>query len=102
MLKTITKKCPCGYTYQEQLELDLLTIPTTGLVTRIPGRSPKIHNMPIQKEEVVKRSVLVGNDDFQAVLLDEEKGFDFIVCPKCGTLLLSQIAIKIESEEEKN
>ena len=100
MILTITKKCPCGYMYKEQVELNVRTIPTTGLVTRIPGRSPKIHNMPIKQEEVVKKNVLIGSDDFKAVLATEDKEPEFMACPKCGTVLLARIATETEKEEK--
>ena len=100
MKVTITKKCPCGYMYKKQVEFDILTIPTTGIITRIPGKSPKVHNMPIKQQKIVNKSVLIGNQDFFNVLAEEDKDPEFIACPKCGTVLLARIATETEKEKD--
>ena len=100
MKVTITKKCPCGYMYKEQVEFNVRTIPTTGIVTRIPGKSPKVHNMPIKQEEVVNKTVLIGSNDFLVVPIGDEEKPEFIACPKCGTVLIARIATETEKEKD--
>ena len=92
MKVTITKKCPCGYMYKKQVEFDILTIPTIGIVGN--------HNMPIKQQKIVNKSVLIGNQDFFTVLSEEDKDPEFIACPKCGTVLLARIATETEKEKD--
>lgn len=82
-VKTITKKCSCGYMFKRSLTIKKLG--TEGA------------------EQVIKTEILNGNQDFKPMSLmcdPKSKAIDFIVCPKCGALLLSGIAVDISQIEE--
>lgn len=109
MLKTITQKCPCGYLFEEKRQIEIRTIPASGIITCNPGRGPVIHDKPTQKEVVVKRETLNGDEEFKKIFVltdyyhrsQEGKKMKLLVCPKCGTVLLPTIAMDVNETEEE-
>lgn len=108
MLRTITQKCPCGYLFEEKRQIEIRTIPASRMITCKPGRGPVIHDKPTQKEEIVKREILNGDEEFKKifVLTDyyhrslEGKKMKLLVCPKCGTVLLPTIAMDVKETDK--
>ena len=109
MLRTITQKCPCGYLFEEKRQIEIQTIPASNIITCKPGRVPVIHDKPTQKEEIVKREILNGNEEFKKIFVltdyyhrsQEGKKIKLLICPKCGTVLLPSIAMDVKEVEEK-
>ncbi len=100
MLRTITTKCPCGYRYVER---------NTILFENFSDKKSlnEKNYIPIHKvEHVVNQEVIEGNESFRTLFVIPDYCFDpthpdrrkLIVCPKCGTVLLAEIAIN-EVEE---
>ena len=97
MIVVITKKCPCSYTFKEQKKIKIWPIASKSFIAIAPGRGPKVFKSPDKKEELVSSKCLKGDEDFKELNLSDKS---FLVCPKCGTLLYSEIAMNIERTKE--
>ena len=67
----LTIKCPCGYRYESEIEF---------------------HSYNPSKTKVLK-----GDKDFEIVMIPiDAKLRAFVICPKCGSLLSYEKAVKIK------
>ena len=78
MLRTITERCSCGYTFevQEQVETKL-----------VPGNYPH----QTQKKEVIVSRTVLDKSKFKKIIVfafQLEMEVKLLVCPKCNTPLL--------------
>ncbi|MBP3255015.1 MAG: hypothetical protein J6M60_00780 [Clostridia bacterium] len=103
MVIVVTQKCPCGYSYKERKVIKNFSIESHNFISC--GKGPKFVKSPDSKEELVSSKVLAGDEPFKEVSLyngnsKKDSNFQFIACPKCGTILLYGIASSITKEEE--
>ena len=100
MLRTITQKCPsCGYVYVE--------VQTVSIEKRYTHRPVRKLN-PIRGKEIIKRDYLEGDEEFSEIFVKgslvphstQYPEMKLLVCPKCGTVLASRVAMKVEVTEE--
>lgn len=109
MLRTITQKCPCGYLFKEEKEIETRIDRGNFTITCKAGCGPVVNfDKPTRKDHIIKRTVLRGDKEFKKlyVLTDcnfvhrENKKSELLVCPKCGTVLISEIAMTVDEIEE--
>lgn len=97
MIRITTHKCPCGYIYSVKEKLKIWKIPTFEF-----GLSPVEDGAEV--EELVDRKVLKGDEKFLNIFIyesdDSNNNIGFLACPKCGAILLYNIATQIEKIED--
>ena len=106
MEKTIritTQKCSCGYILKKKQTIKKrLKHENFGFSLAHDPAHKVVDNISSAKSDV-KSEVLIGDQDFIEISLicsvdtvhDTNKYHNFIVCPKCGTVLFSDIATTI-------
>ena len=108
MLRTVTQKCPCGYLFKEISKIEKRTISgdigfSCGTVKRNNS-----HSNSHKKEPIVERKIINGDEEFKKISIltgyDPISDFghttNFLICPKCGAVLMPQIAMNVEEKEE--
>ena len=102
MVRTILQKCPCGYEYSARIERRKQVNFDKGrkICFRTGVVSEKHENVVDKDNDVIIRKTLKGDESFKKISFtrepyDNEK---FIVCPKCGTVLMSSKATEITEE----
>lgn len=105
MLRTITQKCPsCGYVYVEQQHVEVQTVSVEKRYTHRPVRNLN----PIRGKEIIRHDYLEGDEEFTEIFVKgslvphstQYPEMKLLVCPKCGTVLAPQVAMKVEVTEE--
>lgn len=94
MSQIITQKCNCGYIYEEAQKVDEKII--------LPATIPHVLKHKILKgDEQFKNLNMLSDYDYDVHLERGRKEISrFIVCPKCGAVLLSSIAMTIKHIED--
>ena len=98
MKTTVTQECHCGYVYEEETKIDKKDIREDKSVCFRTGVVGLKDNKPV--EETIVRRVKRGDEPFEPLIINSaRKDYSMIVCPKCGSVLLSSRVTKIEEEE---
>lgn len=108
MLRTVTQKCPCGYLYKEISKIKNRTISSDigfgyGTVKRNNS-----HSNSRKKESIVERKIINGDKEFKKFsvltgydpISGDSLTIDLLLCPKCGTVLMPEIAMNVEETGE--
>lgn len=87
MSQIITQKCNCGYIYEEAQKVDeKIKLPPT-----IP---PNLKRKILKGDEQFKKLDMLSDYDYNVYLDRGNKEISrLIICPKCGAVLLSSIAM---------
>ena len=111
-VRTIIQRCPCGYRYIERRYIKKVTIPHKALLVKDPILGGYCNIAFPRREEIVKRKVLRGDVKFKVLpvltgshyyidaMLGLKESINLLVCPKCGAVLLPEIAMKVKTTEE--
>ena len=107
MTRFITFKCPCGYVLEERREIKMRTIPSDGLIICIPGQGPVTTKDRKVEDVVVERETVQGDEDYQSISVLTSYNYTsrrgnyktLLVCPKCGNVLLPEIALKVSESK---
>lgn len=108
MLRTVTQKCPCGYLFKESNKIEQRTTSSDiGFSCDTVKRNNSRRNSH-KKEPIVEHKIINGDEEFKKIsfltgydpISEHSQTTDFLICPKCGTVLLSTIAMKVEEKEE--
>ena len=101
MLRTITQKCPsCGYVFAEKQHIEVQTVSVEKRYTQ--------NLNPIHEKKIIRHDYLEGDEEFTEIFVKgslvphstQYPEMQLLVCPKCGTVLASWVAMKVEVTEE--
>ena len=110
MVRIITQKCPCGYTYKEKRHIVNQVV--SPLIIQDPIYGYAGLGMP-NKEKIIEKTVLEGDEEFikfpvltqyyyrYDTLFGVKESTSLLVCPKCGTVLYPKIAMEVEESSDK-
>lgn len=113
MLRTVTQKCPCGYIFKETSRIKKKKVEERNCSLGFGSINCNTVEQNNQKktclkETVIEHKIISGDEKFKkfSVLTDYDpisdngQTTDFLICPKCGAVLIPQIAMNIEEKEE--
>ena len=103
IIRTITKKCPCGYTFTENQTIEKRSIRKKKQLSLFNDSRYEITH----EDKTIKSEIIDGNQEFIEVsflngidmVSQDFKRRNFIICPKCGTLLCTEIATEITEKK---
>lgn len=108
MLRTITQKCPCGYLFKEISKIENRTISGDIGFSYGTVKRNNSHSNSRKKESIVERKIINGDEKFKKFsvltgydpISGDHQTIDLLLCPKCGTVLMSTIVMNVEETEE--
>lgn len=108
MLRTVTQKCPCGYLFKESNKIEQRTTSSDiGFSCDTVKRNNSRRNSH-KKEPIVEHKIINGDEEFKKIsvltgydpISGDHQTIDLLLCPKCGTVLMPEIAMNVEETEE--
>lgn len=113
MLRTVTQKCPCGYIFKETSRIEKKKVEERNCSLGFGSINcdtveQKNQKKTCLKETVVEQKIINGDEKFKnfpiITTYDPISDFghttNFLICPKCGAVLMPQIAMNVEEKEE--
>ena len=108
MLRIITQKCPCGYLYEEKQKVEVRIIPASGAFYCIPGYGSVRDDQPSKEEKIYEREIIKGDSEFKKIYVlksfsvrsAEGEEMELLACPKCGTVLVPQLATQVKEDND--
>ena len=113
MLRTVTQKCPCGYIFKETSKIEKKKVEERNCSLGFGSINcdtveQKNQKKTCLKEPIVERKIINGDEEFKKISIltgyDPISDFghttNFLICPKCGAVLMPQIAMNVEEKEE--